>query len=46
MNHFEVHIQVPQLMLEFTQELNFHIGEDLHFVQDLIVTGVDSHWKV
>ena len=43
MNHFEVHIQVPQLMLKFTQELNFHIGEDLHFVQDLIVTGVDSH---
>jgi hypothetical protein len=37
-NHFEVHIKVPQLMLEFTEELNFHIGEDLHFVQYLIVT--------
>ena len=46
MDHFEVHLGVAKLMLEFSQQLNLHVGEDLHFVHDFVMTSVERDWEV
>jgi len=46
MYHFVMHFRVIDLMLELPQKLNFHIGEDLHFMHNFIMTCVHCYCKV
>lgn len=41
-----MHFGVAELMLEFTQEFNLHVREDLHLVHNFVVTGVEGHGEV
>ena len=39
-DHLKVGLGVAELMLELSEQLYLHIGEYLHFVHDLVVTGI------